>query len=476
LRNTAYILLLSILFLSHFFAHSQEIDKALTISSFSYVRDIDPIITKSTVDSKEFEPVNEKDLNWGSENGWYWFKISVNVSSGNEGLYHFKIPSIHVKSFSLFMANYNNIIHLGTSGNDIPIHKKPELERLTSVPTYMREGINTFYIQTFFWHEAYFPLTIINDNTYLRSNINSVGFSGAYFGFASLVIILNIFMFFTFKERVYIYYVLFLFVTSASIFYDDGFFSYFFPDLITHYDFIEMLLHWLCGLMATLFSFTFLRIGTILPRIKIWFYLALIISAGLYISSLIFENFYLFSIAGYVLSSLLIGCWVLCWYVATKYTYAYIIVVAYLILLFSSIAHFALPVTGFQFINITSNEVKLGGITEMLVLSAALLYRFKYLKKENHDIRKKLEHYVKELQATADTKERTLQESVAQLSTTHNLSKRETEVLLELSKGYTNKQIGEELHISIATVKFHTSNIYAKLDVSNRSEVIEKIS
>ncbi|MHC1685773.1 MAG: LuxR C-terminal-related transcriptional regulator [Clostridiaceae bacterium] len=54
------------------------------------------------------------------------------------------------------------------------------------------------------------------------------------------------------------------------------------------------------------------------------------------------------------------------------------------------------------------------------------------------------------------------------------LSERELEVLRELSKGCSNKEIGENLYISLSTVKTHIINIYSKLDVKNRVEAIEE--
>lgn len=54
------------------------------------------------------------------------------------------------------------------------------------------------------------------------------------------------------------------------------------------------------------------------------------------------------------------------------------------------------------------------------------------------------------------------------------LSGRELEVLQVLATGLSNKQIGSRLCISVATVKTHMINIYAKLQVSNRIEAVEK--
>lgn len=54
------------------------------------------------------------------------------------------------------------------------------------------------------------------------------------------------------------------------------------------------------------------------------------------------------------------------------------------------------------------------------------------------------------------------------------LTEREKEVLEILLKGASNKQIGERLNISLATVKTHMINIYSKLQVSNRVQAVEK--
>lgn len=55
-----------------------------------------------------------------------------------------------------------------------------------------------------------------------------------------------------------------------------------------------------------------------------------------------------------------------------------------------------------------------------------------------------------------------------------SLSEREIEIMDQLSKGFTNKHISENLHISPFTVKRHIENIYQKLQAHNRIELLEK--
>lgn len=50
------------------------------------------------------------------------------------------------------------------------------------------------------------------------------------------------------------------------------------------------------------------------------------------------------------------------------------------------------------------------------------------------------------------------------------LSQRETEVLTLLARGMTNKDMGDELFLSVRTVETHLRSVYAKLGVRSRTE------
>lgn len=54
------------------------------------------------------------------------------------------------------------------------------------------------------------------------------------------------------------------------------------------------------------------------------------------------------------------------------------------------------------------------------------------------------------------------------------ISKREYEVLVEISKGYSNKEIANRLFVTESTIKTHVSNILVKLDAKRRTQAIKK--
>jgi DNA-binding NarL/FixJ family response regulator len=54
-----------------------------------------------------------------------------------------------------------------------------------------------------------------------------------------------------------------------------------------------------------------------------------------------------------------------------------------------------------------------------------------------------------------------------------DISKREYEVLLGISEGLSNKEIGEKLFISESTIKTHVSNLLSKLNAKRRTQALQ---
>ena len=57
----------------------------------------------------------------------------------------------------------------------------------------------------------------------------------------------------------------------------------------------------------------------------------------------------------------------------------------------------------------------------------------------------------------------------------YNLTNRENEILELLAKGYRYKEIADKLFVSLETVRSHVHHIYEKLQVSSRTDALNKI-
>ncbi len=68
--------------------------------------------------------------------------------------------------------------------------------------------------------------------------------------------------------------------------------------------------------------------------------------------------------------------------------------------------------------------------------------------------------------------EETPNSRIDQKGPTESLTPRETEILKLIVEGYTNRQIGQELNISVRTVEGHRSNISDKLGLHSRVELV----
>jgi DNA-binding CsgD family transcriptional regulator len=64
------------------------------------------------------------------------------------------------------------------------------------------------------------------------------------------------------------------------------------------------------------------------------------------------------------------------------------------------------------------------------------------------------------------------EEHIDRIAQTHNLTPRETEILHYLAKGHTGTYVAKVLFISPNTARTHIHNIYRKLNVSSREEIL----
>jgi len=123
-------------------------------------------------------------------------------------------------------------------------------------------------------------------------------------------------------------------------------------------------------------------------------------------------------------------------------------------------------VNGFQFMELENNVN-----SQIIITSAYEKYALKTIKFHVADFLLKPINETELVNSVNYVKSR-IKKSI--LPATFDLSPKETQILALLSEGLLNKEIADQLHISLSTVKNHLQNIYNKLHVQNRSEAIIK--
>jgi DNA-binding CsgD family transcriptional regulator len=86
--------------------------------------------------------------------------------------------------------------------------------------------------------------------------------------------------------------------------------------------------------------------------------------------------------------------------------------------------------------------------------------------------RPEITSFLHKLEALPPEKQKDAIESFINAS---ELTQREREIVTLLLKGYTYRLIAQELFISESTVKTHMQNIYFKLNVRNKTELLQKL-
>jgi len=52
-------------------------------------------------------------------------------------------------------------------------------------------------------------------------------------------------------------------------------------------------------------------------------------------------------------------------------------------------------------------------------------------------------------------------------------TRKEEEIIDAVKRGLTNKQIAQDMNLSLSTIKSHTNNIYKKVGINSRAELID---
>ncbi|MCH8317026.1 MAG: hypothetical protein IIA88_00785 [Bacteroidetes bacterium] len=175
----------------------------------------------------------EQRLNFGHTTAAYWIKFKVkNVTDIKIDLF-LEIDYHTIDKIDLYILQKNNTFIVKKSGDQIPFHQREIHHR----KPLFRLTLNAHQQQTYYLRTENnggtlnLPISFWIPEAHTQKDYKEQYILGIYYGVLAIVLLINLFLFITLRDRTYLYYVLYIFWMVIGQLSLDGFaFQYFWPD------------------------------------------------------------------------------------------------------------------------------------------------------------------------------------------------------------------------------------------------------
>ncbi len=221
-------------------------------------------ILQPTIQSK-FQKYNQDEPSFGGTTDAIWFKFTAGNVTDKQFFLH--IGSAFIDSIALYAVTNNQVREVQLSGDNYVFTNRPLKVNTFLFPLNIKSGEQQEYLlrvktmQPFF-----FPLRVGTLDTFMEDTHKLDLIQGIYLGFMLLIFLYNLFLYFSTKENIYLYYVAYVF--SITWFMSTVYqyvFEFIWPNLPVINQF-AVASSGLTILTATLFTREFLHTSRLAPR------------------------------------------------------------------------------------------------------------------------------------------------------------------------------------------------------------------
>lgn len=225
------ILILGIYHTSSVFASKDHIIVPTSLKEMDISRHLDVLVdTKNSSDEQilnkldMFSPISQENISGDITNATYWVKVDLSNSSNIKKDLLLEIKKPHLSSVSLYRVKDHQLILEEKIGYGIPFHSRSYKHRNMVFQLKLQPTSSSIYllkIQTDSFFQA--PVFLWDPVAFSEKNYISQTGYGLFYGIMFAMILYNSFLFFSLREKSYLYYILFItgFTILQSIW--DGF-------------------------------------------------------------------------------------------------------------------------------------------------------------------------------------------------------------------------------------------------------------
>lgn len=380
----------------------------------------------------------------------------------SDAVYWFKIPASNSKENYIFrIKNYR-------ANNSIAYQNRRPLEKIKNsrFTSYKIQRDYPVFIKVSSEYSAYYPVELKLEEEYHFDESVQILINSFYYGAAFLIIIFSVVYYFFFKDNSFIHHCFLLTSLVFAFLASDGMFNFFNIDG-TIIDNLILFNYFFLGFFSFKFAHNFLLVDNYYPGLKKYSHIIIVNIFLFVVLFYFFRKSELFVILNILTFLLFLTYWIVSVLLINKSAHIKLFTIAFVIILFNGINFTVLKNFGISFFDNAPFNMKIGGLVQVVTLSFAVVYREKTLRKRNSYMKNEIINFNKEIDLLTSNIDKE-----SKIKDIENLSIREREVFDLIVIGKSNKEIALEVNVSINTVKFHVKNIYGKLNIKSRKEVL----
>jgi len=347
-------------------------------------------VSSAAFDQK-FQPADRGSLNAGYTDSAFWVRFRLTNQTNNK-YWFLEYGRPYMDQIRYYYPSGSGTYHMSEGGDLAPFNKREFKHRNFLFPlVLMTDEEQTFYMRFETKGTMVIPLNLWTHGSFYRKDHNEQIILGLYYGMIGVMIIYNLFLFFSLRDRSYIYYVFYISCVAFSLSISNGLaYEYIWPNSPWLQNNAMRISISLSVFWLLLFTRVFLNTRLHIPRFdKILSGLVLIavfaMIFGLFVSNRTFANLFPFQII-FVLSILYAGFTCL----RKNIRPARFFFIAFFLTLISMLVS-TIRIIGFiPETFLTFHNIQISSAIEAVLLSIALADRINHLKQQTLDAQKSL--------------------------------------------------------------------------------------
>lgn len=190
---------------------------------------LNPTQVQQLFNDGKFRILPENHFNPGFTKSAFWLAIKADTNNLNQKLL---IGNAHINLLHFFISNSSGSVLKYTTGDYFPFKQRPANHHLFVFPLDGKTG-DTYLLRVDKHGESLqLYAEVLPDELFHRKAMNENLITGLLWGIIALVLVFGCFLFITVREKLYLYYVLYILTGSLWIIADKGYgYQYLWPDL-----------------------------------------------------------------------------------------------------------------------------------------------------------------------------------------------------------------------------------------------------